>query len=178
MKFLFDFFPVICFFVAFKIYGIYTATAVLIVASALQTGIFWLKYRRFELAHVLTFAIALILGGTTLITKNPAFIKLKPTVVSWLMAAAFLASQFFGKKTLLQYLLDKKVTLEQTVWSKLNLNWIIFLTIIGAVNLYVAYHFSTNAWVNFKVFGVLGATILFSIAQSFYISKKIEDIKP
>jgi intracellular septation protein len=175
MNALFDFFPIIIFFIAFKIYGIYIATAAVIVASTLQIAIFWLRFRRFELTHVITFAIVFILGGATIITKDPSFIKWKPTVVSWLMVTVFIGMHFFGKKSLLQYMLDKKITLEKAVWNKLNWNWMIFLTLVGAINLYVAYHFSTAAWVNFKVFGVLGATIIFSVLQSIYINKHMTE---
>ena len=174
MKLLFDFFPVICFFVVYKIYGIYTATLIMIAASTLQIGGFFLKYRRFEITHLLTFAIILVLGGATIITKNPTFIKWKPSVISFLMALIFMFSQLICGKSFLQYMLEKKVTLAKSIWNRLNLSWILFFVALGSINLYVAYHFSTNTWVNFKLFGVLGATIMFSILQSFYISKHID----
>lgn len=170
MKLLFDFFPIIFFFIAYKIYGIYVATAVAMVAAVIQVSVFWLKYRRFELVHILTLAFIFILGGATLFSHNPMFIKWKPTVIYWVMAGLFLGSRF-SKKTLLERMMDKKVDLPKTAWKKLNLSWIVFFIIIGSVNLLVVYKCSTDTWVNFKLFGVVGCTIIFGIMQSLWIAK-------
>lgn len=173
MKILFDYFPIILFFIAFKTYGIYIATAVTIAASALQIGIFWLKYRRFALTHLITFGVVAILGGITLIFKDPIFIKWKPTVVSWVLALVCLFSALFMRKTFLQYLLDKKIALPQPVWHKLNASWALFFSLMGAANLYVVYTYDTATWVNFKLFGFLGATLAFSVLQSIYLAKHV-----
>ena len=179
MKMLFDFFPIIFFFVAYKIFGIYDATAVAMAASLLQVGIFWLKNRRFELIHVLSLAFIFILGSATLIAHDPMFIKWKPTVIYWVMAAIFGGSHL-SKKTLLEHMMGKKINLPAKAWKTLNTSWIIFFTTMGGLNLFVVYNFSTNAWVNFKLFGILGTTILFGILQSLWITKfvKKQDLFP
>lgn len=171
MKILFDYFPIILFFLAFKVYDIYVATVVALGATALQIGFYWLKYRRFALVHLITFGVLLVMGGITLLVKDPIFIKWKPTVLSWVLALVCLFSMVFTKKTFLQYLLDKKITLPRQVWNKLNASWIVFFLLMGAANLYVVYHYDTNTWVNFKLFGFMGATLVFSILQSLYLAK-------
>lgn len=175
MKLLFDFFPIIFFFVFYKFFGIYVATSVAILASFAQLLFYWLKHRRFELTHVATFALIVLLGGATLFFKNAMFIKWKPTAIYWVLALAFLISHFVGKKTIIQKMLDKKLDLPSNIWRHLNLSWIIFFTLVGMVNLYVVYHYSTDTWVNFKLFGVLGLTILFGLLQSLYMSKYLEN---
>jgi len=177
MKILFDFFPIIFFFTAYKFYGIYIATAVAMVASVLQVSIFWLKHRKFELTHILTLVFIFVLGGATILSHNAIFIKWKPTVIYWTMAILFIGSHFF-KKTLLERMMDKKITLPHTAWKTLNISWITFFLIIGGINLLVAYNFSTDTWVNFKLFGVVGCTIVFGILQSLWISRLIDKIKP
>lgn len=174
MKLLFDFFPIFLFFIAFKWFGIYIATAVTMVGSLLQVSIYWLKHRKFEGLHLITLAIVVLLGGTTLLLHNELFIKWKPTAIYWTFALSFLGSQFIGKKPLIQRLLDTQITLPVLIWRHLNLSWALFFSIMGIVNVYVIYHFSTNAWVNFKLFGSLGMTIIFLIAQAIYMSRYLE----
>lgn len=176
MKLLFDYFPIILFFTSFKLYGIYVATAVVIAASLLQISISWFKYHHVPLVHVLTGVILIIFGGSTLLLKDPIFIKWKPTIVSWLLAVICLGSCFITKKTFMQYLLDKKVELPKTAWQHLNYGWILFFFTIGTINLYVAYAYNTNTWVNFKLFGIVGATIIFSLIQSLYMAKYLKNI--
>lgn len=175
MKLLFDFFPILLFFIAFKIYGIYTATAVAIAASFLQLGLYWIKHRRFEPMHIVTFATVLLLGGATLILHNILFIKWKPTVIYWIFAIVFFGTQFIGNKTLIQRLMEEKIVLPSKAWLKLNLSWGIFFALMGIANLYVAYHYSTDIWVDFKLFGTLGITFIFIILQSIYIAKHAEN---
>jgi len=175
MKFLYDLFPILLFFIAYKFYDIYVATGVIIVASAVQVSFFWLKHRRVEKMHLITLVMVLILGGATIYFQNATFIYWKPTVVNWLFALAFLASQFIGDKNLLQRMLEGQVTLtSQQVWTHLNFAWIAFFIAIGVVNLYVAFNFDENTWVNFKLFGMMGLTILFVIAQSVYLVRHID----
>jgi intracellular septation protein len=174
MQILFDFFPIILFFVAYKLFGIYVATIVAMIASTLQTVIYRLKYNRFEFIHILTLVMIALLGGATLYLHNVIFIKWKPTVLYWILALAFLATQFIGKKRLVQHIMSKKLSLPQAVWNKLNIFWIIFFIIMGFVNLYIVYHHSTNTWVNFKLFGILGFTIIFIIVQSLYMAKYVK----
>lgn len=171
MKFLFDFFPVLLFFVAYKLFDIYVATATIIVATFLQVGVFWLMHRRFQTSHLVTLVLVAIFGGATLLLHNPNFIKWKPTVLNWLFAAAFLGSQFIGKKSMVQRMMDQAVELPAPIWQRLNLSWVVFFIIMGIANLYVAFNFSENTWVNFKLFGIMGLTLLFVLLQAVFISR-------
>ena len=126
MKFLFDYFPIICFFVAYKFFGIYTATAVTIGASSAQLAAYWLVHRRFETLHVVTFLFIAILGGFTLLFHKDIFIKWKPSVIYWIFSIALFCSQFFTAKTILERMLGTKVKLPTTIWQRLNLAWSIF----------------------------------------------------
>ena len=174
MKLLFDFFPVLLFFITYKLYDIYTATAVIIVASLIQVGLFWLKHRRFENMHLTTLALIIVLGGATLLLQNELFIKWKPTVVNWLFGIVFLGSQFIGKKPLIARMMSSAVVLPDSIWLRLNTGWVIFFIALGITNLFVAYNFDTDTWVNFKLFGMMGLTFLFIIAQGFYLAPHIK----
>lgn len=171
MKFLFDYFPIIGFFIAFKLWGIYVATAVAIASSVLQVGLYWLKHRRFEKLHVITMIFIIILGGSTLIFHKPIFIKWKPTIVYWIFSVVLIGSQWIGNKTLIHRMLNEQITLPAKIWTHLNISWAIFFLLLGALNLYVVYHYSTNAWVNFKLFGTLGLMLFFIIVQALYVTK-------
>ena len=174
MKILFDFLPILLFFIAYKIYDIYVATAVIIVASIAQVGLFWLKHHRVEKMHLITLVLVVILGGATIFLHNPLFIYWKPTIVNWLFALVFLGSQFIGQKNVLQRMLEEQITLtSQAVWLRLNMAWLAFFIVMGAVNLYVAFNFEENTWVNFKLFGMMGLTIVFVIGQSLYLAQYI-----
>lgn len=175
MKFLFDYFPIICFFIAYKIGGIYTATAVAIATSILQVGVYWLRHKKFEKMHVITMLFIVILGGATLIFHRSIFIKWKPTIVYWIFSLVLLVSQFTTKKTLMQRMFKDKIELPLKVWSRLNMSWAIFFLGLGFLNLYVVYHYNTNAWVNFKLFGTLGLMMAFIIAQAVYMSRHMLD---
>lgn len=179
MKFLFDFFPVLLFFISYKIYDIYVATAVIIVASVIQVGWVWFKHHRVENMHLVTLMLVMVLGGATLLLHDENFIKWKPTVVNWAFAAAFLGSQFIGKKNLIQRMLEGQiaVTLPQ-VWKHLNIAWVAFFIAMGLINLYVAFNFDTDTWVNFKLFGMMGLTLVFVIAQSLYLAQYIVPEEP
>lgn len=173
MKLLFDFFPILVFFVTYKIWGLYYATAFTMVASLVQVAIFWVKYRKFEKMHVVTLLVALLFGSATLWFQDPLFIKWKTTVIYWLFAGFFLGSHFFGRKNFLQHMMDSKVQLSSTTWTRLNLSWALFFLGMGAVNLFVFYHYSEDTWVNFKLFGTMGLTLVFVILQAIYISKNM-----
>ncbi len=177
MKFLFDYFPIICFFIAYKVWGIYVATAVAMVVSLLQVGAYWLRYRRFEKLHVITMLFILILGGATLIFHKAIFIKWKPTIVYWIFSLALLFSQFITKHTLMHRMFKDKIELPVKVWSRINLSWALFFVFLGGLNLYVVYHYDTNVWVNFKLFGTLGLILVFVIAQALYMSRYLRDPK-
>ncbi len=180
MKFLFDFLPIILFFIAFKIpqdpqEGIMLATVVAIVVSVGQVSFSWLKHRKVEKMHLITMGLIVVLGGATLIFQDERFIKWKPTVVNWLFAIVFLGSQFVGNKNIIRRMMDEQVVLPDHVWGKLNYAWAIFFFATGCANLYVAFNFPTETWVNFKLFGILGLTVLFVIGQAMYMSRYIEE---
>lgn len=178
MKFLFDFFPIILFFIVFNSYddqmdGVIAATKVMIAASAVQISLFWLKHRRFENMHLVTLALVIILGGATIYFRNADFIKWKPTAVNWMFAIAFLISEFIGKKSLLKRMMDKNISLPEPVWLRLNIAWVLFFILMGIVNLYVAFNYSLDTWVDFKTFGMLGLTFAFVILQAFYMARHV-----
>lgn len=170
MKLLYDFFPVILFFIAYKAYDLFVATAVAIAASIIQVGFYWWKHRRFERMHLISTALIVVMGGLTLLLHNNTFIMWKPTVVNWLFALAFAGSHFIGHKPMVARLLDQQIRLPDGAWVKLNLGWIAFFVIAGAANLFVAFNFSENVWVNFKLFGLLGMTLVFVVLQALYLS--------
>jgi intracellular septation protein len=214
MKLFIDFFPVLLFFVAYKLYGIYVATAAAIAASACQVGWFWLRNRRVEKMHLVTLILLIVFGGMTIALHDPIFVMWKPTIVNWLFAAAFLGSQLIGGKTLVERLMSHAVAVPTPIWSRLNVMWILFFTLSGIANLYVVYIYSgfheaqqaliaasgehgidlshcaalfsgdllsqcldtqsrEETWVNFKLFGMMGMTIAFVIAQAMYMARHI-----
>jgi intracellular septation protein len=213
MKFLADFFPVILFFVAYKFYGIYTATAVAIAASFVQVGYGWLKKRRVENMHLITLGILVVFGGLTILLQDRTFIMWKPTVINWLFGIVFIASQFIGKKPLVERMMSGSITVPSDIWRKLNSAWGIFFIALGFLNLYVANNFFVveqslmqltdlaqidvdncgklfqggelelcnearaleESWVNFKLFGMMGLTMLFIVLQAFYLARHIQD---
>tara|TARA_B100000676_G_scaffold300714_1_gene346784 strand:- start:3173 stop:3757 length:585 start_codon:yes stop_codon:yes gene_type:complete len=179
-KLLLDFFPVLLFFIVYKSYddpteGIIAATAVAIVASIVQVAYTRFKYGRVENMHLITLALIVVLGGATILLRDEMFIKWKPSVVNWLFAAVFLGSQFIGSKNIVRRMMDKAVTLEDFIWTRLNLAWAGFFVFAGLLNVYVVYNYDTDTWVNFKLFGLLGLTVAFVIAQSFYLMYHIKE---
>lgn len=180
MKFLIDFFPVVAFFIAFYVpedrsQGIYVATAVAIAASFVQVAVWWLLTRRFEKMHLITLGILVALGTATLLLHDERFIKWKPTAVYWLFAIVLLGSQWLSHKNIVQRMMEHAVTLPPNAWYNLNISWAVFFLFSGTANLYVAYNFSDEIWVNFKLFGILGLTLLFAIGQGFYMNKYISE---
>jgi intracellular septation protein len=216
MKLLLDFFPVILFFIAYKLYGIYAATAVAIGASALQVGWMRLRHGRIERMHLVTLGLLLVFGGMTLALRDPTFVMWKPTIVNWLFAVVFLGTQLIGDKTLAERMMGQAVDVPRTIWRRLNLSWVAFFVISGLANLYVVYigsgffeakqaliaasgateidlnhcadlftgtvltvceqaHRSESTWVDFKLFGMMGMTIVFVIAQALYLARHMRD---
>jgi intracellular septation protein len=175
MKLLFDFFPILLFFVAYKFADIYVATAVAIAASFIQVGISWFRSHKVEPMHLVTLAIIVVFGGLTLYLQNEMFIKWKPTVINWLFGVVFLSSQVFGEKTMIERMLGANMSLPAMVWRRLNLSWSTFFIVLGGVNVFVLYSFDTNTWVNFKLFGMLGLTFVFVLLQSFYLSRHMTE---
>ena len=172
MKLLVDFLPIVLFFIAFKLGGLIIATQTAIVASLLQ--LLWVRWKtgKFENMQLISFATILILGGSTIIFQNELFIKWKPTAVYWLLAIVLIMSQLLGKQPLLQKFGNSNIKLSDEIWRKLNMSWGIFFIFMGLTNLYVIYNFDTDVWVNFKLFGTFGITLLFAVAQGIYMVKK------
>lgn len=171
MKFLFDLFPVILFFVAYKFFGIYTATAVAIVATLIQIAWAKLRHGKVEGALIASGAIIVVFGGATLLLHDESFIKWKPTVLYWLFAAVLFASNAWFGKNLIRSLMEKQIAMPPAIWNKLNLAWAAFFAVLGCINLYVAFSFSTDIWVDFKLFGTMGLMLAFVIGQSLMLNK-------
>ncbi|MGE0072806.1 MAG: septation protein A [Thiomonas sp.] len=171
MKLLFDFFPIILFFVTFKLAGIYAATAVTIAATFAQIGWVWFKYRKVEPMLWLSLAVVVVFGGATLLFHNDTFIKWKPTVLYWLFAAILAGAQVLQGKNLMRTLMGKQMQLPDAVWHRVNWSWVAFFGLMGILNIAIAYSVSTNLWVDFKLFGSLGLTLAFVIGQSLLLAK-------
>lgn len=175
MQLLFDFLPVIAFFVAYKLADIYIATLAIIVATVFQVSVHWLRTRRVNPMHLVSAGLVLVFGGLTLAIHSAAFIMWKPTVVNWLFASAFLASQWprFGGRPLVQRLMtsaDSRLDLSPALWRRLNLMWVAFFSLMGAANVAVFHYFDEATWVNFKLFGMFGLTLVFIVVQGFWIA--------
>lgn len=186
MKFLFDFFPIIAFFIAFYVpedreQGIYIATYTIIIATTIQIALYWLLYKKFEKMHLITFVVVLIFGGLTIYLNDENFIKWKPTIVNWCFSLAFIGSHFIGEKTLIERMLtmaENKLVLPTHVWRNLNISWALFFIFMGFVNLYVAFNYSTEFWVNFKAWGMTLLNLTFMIGMGLYLYKYLKDIEP
>ena len=177
MKLLFDLFPIILFFAAFKLFGIFAATATAMVATVLQ--IIWNKWRHGKVDTMLwvSFAIITVFGGATLILHDESFIKWKPTILYWVFSTTLLFSNLFFGKNLMRTLLHEKLALPVKVWTHVNLAWSLFFACLGVLNLYVAFNYTTDTWVNFKLFGTTGLMVLFVLLQAMALSKYIEEDK-
>ena len=135
MKLLYDFFPIILFFIAYKWQGIFVATGVAIVAARVQVGFYWLKHRRFEKMHLVSLAMILVLGGLTILLRDKAFIMWKPTLINWEFALAYMDSPQIGGKSLVERMLSAKIELPAAIWTRLNLMWVCFFLVACAANL-------------------------------------------
>jgi intracellular septation protein len=179
MKFLFDLFPVLLFFAAFKLAGIYVATAVAIGATFLQIGILAVLRRKIDTMLWISLAIIVVFGGATLALHDETFIKWKPTVLYWMFGMVLAGAVLLFRKNLVRAMLVAQVQVPDPVWARLNWTWVIFFVLMGAANLLVAYNFSTDQWVNFKLFGGTGLFVLFVFGQAMFLSRHIrEDDKP
>ncbi len=175
MKFFFDLFPVILFFVAFKLYDIFVATAVAIAASILQILWVWWRHRQIEKMMWINLMIIIVFGGATLVLQDETFIKWKPTVLYWLFATGLLVSNVVFKKNLIQTMMEKQMALPIPVWNQLNISWIIFFVVMGLINLYVAFNFPIDTWVSFKLFGATGLMLVFIVGQILMLNKYLKD---
>jgi intracellular septation protein len=177
MKLLFDLFPILLFFIAFKLQGIYVATAVAIAATLGQ--IIWSKFKHGKVDKMLwiSFAIVGIFGGATLVLHDESFIKFKPSALYWLFAIILLVSNYVFRKNLMRSMLQEKIALPMPIWNRLNLVWGIFFGVLGFINLYVAYNYSTDTWVTFKLFGFSGMMLVFILGQGVWLSKYLDEKK-
>ncbi|MDA3869651.1 MAG: septation protein A [Gammaproteobacteria bacterium] len=196
MKLLIDFFPIILFFISYHqasflventfIGGLLDPTkseliTATIVASFIQVGYHWLRTRKFEKMHLFSLALITVLGGLTIMFGNPDFVKWKPTVLNWLFAAVFFISFFIGEKTLVERAMGNQIELPQHIWNRLNIAWVVFFLVSGAANLYVAFFYALDMteklrmdmWVDFKLFGLMGLTLIFIILQAIYLTRHI-----
>lgn len=174
-KLLLDFFPIVLFFVAFKAWGIYVATGVAIVATVAQIA--WLRYStgKVEPMQWLSLGIIVVFGGATILAHDETFIKWKPTVLYWLMGGALATGLLFFRRNLLKSLMGSQLVLPENAWRAMNWSWTGFFAAMGVLNLWVAYRFDTDTWVNFKLFGGLGLMALFIVGQALYLSRYMKD---
>ncbi len=199
MKFLFDLLPVILFFGVYKLAGadeasahafasqwlgdgimpsqapILLATAVAILATFGQIAWVWLRHRKVDKMLWVSLIIIVLFGGATLVFHNPTFIKWKPTALYWLFAAVLALSALVFGKNLIRKMLEAQIQLPGPVWERLNLAWAAFFVLMGVLNIYVAYSFSEETWVNFKLFGGMGLMLAFVLGQGFYLSRHLEE---
>jgi len=200
MKFLFDFLPVVFFFIAYKFFGdlppalvdlgnqipgvslsqenpkhaIIFATLVIIIATVFQNLLHWLMYKKLEKMHLISLGILLVFGSMTVVSRDPDFIKWKVTIFNWIFAAIMLGSLYIGKKPLIERMMSHAITVSDDIWKKLTYSWGAFFIFVGILNYIVAFHFAgidDKNWVNFKLFGILGLTFVFMISQGIYLSK-------
>lgn len=199
MKLLFDLFPIILFFAAYQYGssdpeaaqavlsaigvtlgsavkpGVFLATLVAIVATIGQVGWSWLRHRRVDTMLWVSFGLIVVFGGATLFLQDEHFIKWKPTVLYWLFALALGLGPVLFERNFIRMMMEKQISLPDPVWARLNLGWAGFFTFLGAANLMVAFTFSTDAWVNFKMFGTLGLMLVFIVLQGLYLSRHMKE---
>jgi len=202
MKFLFDLFPVIAFFAAYMVAErlpaeaatlandvlgslggqvvasqapILLATLVAIIATAGQVGYLLARRRKVDKMLWISLAIIVVMGGATLILRDTRFIRWKPTVLYWAFAVVLIVSDLVFKKNLVLAMMKEQMTLPNSVWTRLNLSWVGFFTVMGILNLYVAYYFTESVWVKFKLFGTLGLMVVFIVAQALMLSRFVEN---
>ena len=206
MKFLFDLFPVILFFAAFKYYEghkdaaaallnglfgsvglaatfapeqspILVATVVVILATAAQIAWVWFRHGKVDGMLWTSLALVVLFGGMTLVFRDETFIKWKPTVLYWLFAGVLLVSATLFGKNLIRKMLSEQVTLPEPLWARLNLAWAAFFALMGVANLFIAFNYPTDIWVNFKLFGGMGLMFVFIVAQGFWLARYVEEEK-
>jgi intracellular septation protein len=177
MKLLLDFFPIVLFFAAFKLWGIYVATGVAIVATIAQIG--WLRYStgKVEPMQWLSLGIIVVFGGATILAHDDTFIKWKPTVLYWLMGGALAVGLLFFRKNLLKSLMGTQMQLPDAAWRAMNWSWVSFFAVMGVLNLWVAFNYDTDTWVTFKLFGGLGLMAVFVVGQALYLGRYLKDTK-
>lgn len=172
MQLLLDFLPIVIFFSAYFYAGdFFFATAVLMAVMPVFLLVQWLTTRKLNKIYAASTALVLVLGSATLLFRDAAFLFWKPTVLNWAIALVFLASHWVGETTIVQRMMGSVAELTKAQWAKLNLIWVGFFVLVGAINLYVAYSFSEAFWVKFKLFGMLGLTLVFVVVQSVWLTR-------
>ncbi|WCE28516.1 septation protein A [Vibrio sp. SCSIO 43137] len=172
MKQLIDFIPLIIFFILYKTQGIYAATGALIVATAIQIALTYFLYKKIEKMQIVTFVIVAIFGGMTIFFRDDNFIKWKVTIVYSLFSVGLIVTHLIGKPVI-KGMLGKELTLPDAVWAKINWAWVVFFAFCAVLNVYVAFSLPLDVWVNFKVFGLLAATLVFTLLTGLYIYKQM-----
>ncbi len=175
MKLLLDFFPILLFFAAFKVAGIYWATGIAIIATVIQIAWLRLRFGKVEPMQWLSLGVIVLFGGATLLAHSETFIKWKPTVLYWLMGLALAAGQLLFNRNFLKSLMGAQLALPDPAWRTMTWSWTGFFAVMGALNLWVAYTFDTDTWVSFKLFGGIGLMLVFVLAQGVYLSRFIKD---
>ena len=177
MRFLIDFFPILLFFGAYKLHDIYLATAVLMGATVLQTGLIYALDKKLQTIHKVTLVLVLLFGTLTLVLQDDRFIKWKPTVLYGGMALVLGAALWGWRKNFLQMLLGSQLRLPDAVWSRLTVAWVAYFLFMAAINAYVAAYFSTDAWVDFKLWGYV-FPVVFIVGQGLYVARHLRDETP
>jgi len=198
LKFLFDLFPIVLFFVTYELGeifpdqanailqalgvqlesaskpGVFLATLVAIIATFVQLGWAWFRHRKIDTMLWVSLVLITVFGGLTLFLHDETFIKWKPTVLYWIFALTLGLAPLLFERNLIRMMMEKQLSLPDGVWAKLNLGWAAFFAFMGVANLYVAQNFSTDAWVNFKMFGSLGLMLVFVVGQTLYLSRHMD----
>jgi intracellular septation protein len=170
MQLLIDYIPIVIFIVAYFYRDIFFATGVLMAVMPIVLLLQWITTRKVNKIYLASTILVLVLGTATLFYRNATFLYWKPTVLNWAIAAVFLGSQWVGDRTIAQRMLGSAATLSAAQWVRLNQIWVAFFLLAGGVNLFVAYNFSEEFWVKFKLFGMLGLTLLFVIVQTIWLT--------
>ena len=177
MKLLIDFFPILLFVGAYKLYDIYVGTGVLMAATMVQMGLIYAIDHRLQMVQKITLVLVLVFGALTLALHDDRFIKWKPTVLDAAMAIGLAVALWVLKKNFLKLLLGSQLTLPDAVWQRLNLIWVAYCVFMASINGYVAAYYSTEDWVNFKLWGY-AFPLAFIVGQGFYIARHIKADEP
>lgn len=178
MKLVYDLGPALAFFAAYALGGIYVATVTLIAALLLVVIAYRLREKRWNKVHLFAFAVALVLGGVTLALHDPAFIKLKPSLIYGAFALALLGSHLIGERVLMQRMPQKMVVMPEAIWRRVNLAWALFFALCAVLNWYVAAHYDEATWVKLKVFGFTLLMLVFMLAQAPFLARYLVEEKP
>lgn len=171
-----DFLPVLVFFAAYKLSDLMVATVALIVVTLVQTAVTWFRTRTVKKMNLIVAGLVLVFGGLTLLLDSEIWVKWKPTAVYWMFAVAFAGSEWIGAKSLVRRMFDAHMSLPEFAWRRLNAAWVLFFIAGGALNLWVAYAFSTDTWVNFKLAAAVGLPVVFALAQGFYVARHVTEL--